>query len=111
SGSAAGAAPTAARSPFSLPFSAGRSAGFLMRASHSEDQRVLVGACGRHVVDGEGAFPAQVAGEGEPPAQHRADPAAVAGEEADVMTSHTHQPRNPPKFSLNAETTARPREM
>jgi hypothetical protein len=37
-----------------------------------------------HVVDGEGAFPAQVAGEREPPAKHRPDAVAVAGEEADV---------------------------
>src|SRR5262249_57446561 len=38
----------------------------------------------RRVVDGERAFAAQVAGEGEPPAQDRAEAVAVAGEEADV---------------------------
>src|SRR5215471_10660476 len=38
----------------------------------------------RRVVDGERAFPAQVTGEGEPPAQDRTDAVAVAGEEADV---------------------------
>src|SRR5215472_19050024 len=38
----------------------------------------------RHVVDGEGPFPAQVAGEGEPPAEQRPDAVAPAGEEADV---------------------------
>jgi hypothetical protein len=38
----------------------------------------------RHVVDGEHPFAAEVAAEGEPPAQHRSDPVAVAGEEADV---------------------------
>src|ERR1700751_327395 len=37
-----------------------------------------------HVVDGEGPFPADVAGECEPPAQQRADAVAVAGEEGDV---------------------------
>src|SRR5215469_4433792 len=38
----------------------------------------------RQVVDGEGPFPAQVAGEGEPPAEYRSDAVAVSGEEADV---------------------------
>src|SRR5262249_5097068 len=44
------------------------------------------------VVDGEGAFAAQVAGEREPPAQDRTDAVAVAGEEADV----DEQPHPPP---------------
>ena len=40
--------------------------------------------CHRHVVEVEGAFAAQVTGEGEPPAKDGADAVAAAGEEADV---------------------------
>src|SRR5215469_3297679 len=57
--------------------------------------RVPIWACSRHVVDGEGPFAAQVAGEGEPPAQHRADAVAVAGEEADV-DEQPHPPAQEP---------------
>src|SRR5205823_3733520 len=47
--------------------------------------RVAVRAGRRwQVVDGEGAFAAQVAGEGEPPAQNGPEAVAVAGEEPDV---------------------------
>src|SRR5215467_6174481 len=38
----------------------------------------------RHVVDREGPVTAQVAGEGEPPAEQRPDAVAPAGEEADM---------------------------
>jgi len=44
------------------------------------------------VVDGEGAFAAQVAGEGEPPAEDGADAVAVAGEEADGDASYGFGP-------------------
>src|SRR5215813_2895584 len=46
--------------------------------------RLAVRAHQWHVVDGEGAFPAQVTGEGEPPAEQRSDAVAEAGEDADV---------------------------
>src|SRR3989442_10310886 len=45
-----------------------------------------------HLLGGERAFPAQIAGEGEPPAQHGPEPVAVPGEEADV----DEQPDDPP---------------
>ena len=43
-----------------------------------------------HVVDGEAPFPADVAGEREPPAEQRPDPVAPAGEEADVDEQPDH---------------------
>src|SRR6516165_1579375 len=45
-----------------------------------------------HLPGGEGALPAHVAGECEPPAEHRAEPVAVTGEEPDV----DEQPDDPP---------------
>src|SRR5215468_5200534 len=45
---------------------------------------LLAEGADRHVVDGEGPFPAHVAGEGEPPAEQRPDAVAPAGEEAYV---------------------------
>src|SRR5579864_4268741 len=63
-----------------------RGAGRRRRGSALRGAGLLCGvrAHQRHVVDGEGPFPADVAGEREPPAEHRADPVAIAGKEADV---------------------------
>src|SRR6185369_1465961 len=57
----------------------------------------------RHVVDGEGAFAAHVAGEGEPPAQDGADAVAVAGEEADV----DEQPGQPAEEAAEVQPEGR----
>ena len=57
----------------------------------------------RHVVDGEGAFPAQVAGEGGPPAEERPEAVAVAGEEADV----DEQPADPAEEAAEVQPPGR----
>jgi len=81
-GSAPAPGPTA--TPRGLPGPGITLVGGQHHAGDPRPQVTRVGAHQRHVVDGEGPFPADVTGEREPPAQHRADPVAVAGEEPDV---------------------------
>jgi hypothetical protein len=57
----------------------------------------------RYVVEGEGPFPAYVAGKGEPPAEHRSDAVAVAGEEADV----DEQPHPPARKAAEVQLERR----
>jgi thiol reductant ABC exporter CydC subunit len=82
-----------------------------------ESGRLVPSAAPVHVGDdadlprGEGPLAAPVTGEGDPPAQHRPEPVAVAGEERDV----DEQPDDPAEKPLAChgpiDTTALPRAM